>query len=114
MDDLTKLPNEFLPAIDDLPGELPDLARTIEALFPGLGVRVTLALEQRYRGTPVYFHNADGIRRRVRNQRIIERYSSGERADDIARSVGMSSRQIWNILGEVPGVDDNRQMKLFG
>lgn len=75
---------------------------------------MVLALEQRYRGTPVYFHSADGIRRRVRNQRISERCSSGERADDIARSVGMSSRQIWNILGEVPGaVEDNRQLKLF-
>lgn len=113
MDDLAKLPNEFLPTIDELPGELAALARAIEAVEPGLGVRLALALEAEFRGTSVYFHNADAIRRRVRDQRIVERYTAGEKVDDIARSVGMSSRHIWNILGREPMVEDNRQLKLF-
>jgi Mor family transcriptional regulator len=113
MDDLTKLPDEFLPKIDELPGELATLARTIEAVAPGLGVRLTLVLESAFRGTAVYFHNVDNLRRKVRDQRIIERYNAGERVDDIARSVGKSSRHIWNILGREPGLEDERQLKLF-
>jgi len=113
MDDLTKLPDEFLPKADELPGELAALAKVIESVAPGLGVRLTLVLESAYRGTPVYFHNVDDLRRKVRDRRIIERYSAGERVDDIARSVGMSSRHVWNILGREPGGEDTRQMKLF-
>jgi Mor family transcriptional regulator len=113
MDDLSKLPEEFLPNIEDLPGELGQLARDISTISPDKAIRITLLLEQRYRGTSLYFHNCDAIRRRVRNIKIIERYNGGERVEDIARSVGKSARQIWNILGKEPGVEDNRQMKLF-
>ena len=114
MDDLTKLPDEYLPEIDDLPGELAQLAREIAVFVgPKMAVRIVLLLERSYRGTSIYFHNVDAIRRRVRNQKIIERYSAGERVDDIARSIGMSSRQVWNILGNEPDVEDVRQMKLF-
>ena len=114
MDDLTKLPAEFLPQANELPGELSQLAREISSVLgPEMAVRITLLLEQRYRGTSVSFHNADAIRRRVRDRRIVERFNAGERADDIARSVGMSSRHVWNILGREPVVEDNRQLKLF-
>jgi len=114
MDDLTKLPDEFLPEIDDLPGELQPLARAIaELLGPKMAVRLVLHLEQLYRGTAIYFHNADAIRRRVRDRRIVERYNSGERVDDIARSAGISARHVWNILGREPDVEDTRQMRLF-
>ncbi len=113
MDDLTKLPDEFLPEIDELPGELAPLSREIATVAPHLAVRIALILEQKYRGTSIYFHNVDGLRRKVRDRRIIERYSARETVDDIARSVGLSSRQVWNILGREPGVEDNRQLKLF-
>jgi Mor family transcriptional regulator len=114
MDDLTKLPDDYLPEIDDLPGELAQLAREIAQVLPDKqAVRLVLLLEQRYRGTAVYFHNADAIRRKVRNARIVERYTTGERVDDIARSTNMSSRHIWNILGCEPVLEDTRQMKLF-
>ena len=113
MDDLTKLPDEYLPAIDDLPGELAQLAREIASVCPEMAVRIVLLLERSYRGTSIYFHNVDAIRRRVRNARIIARYTEGERVDDIARSIGMSSRQVWNILGNEPDVEDGRQLKLF-
>ncbi len=42
-----------------------------------------------------------------------EAVSAGQRVDDIARDLGLSSRQIWNILGTEPEVEDNRQLKLF-
>lgn len=114
MDDLTKLPDEYLPQIDDLPGELAQLARVIARLVgPVLAVRIVLLLEQAYRGTSIYMHNTDGLRRKARNARIVERYNAGERADDIARSVGMSSRQVWNILGNEPELEDTRQLRLF-
>ena len=114
MDDLTELPDEYLPKIDDLPGELAQLAREI-AVITGdeQAVRIVLHLEQQFRGTAVYFHNLDQLRRKVRDRTIIERYTAGEKADDIARSVGRSSRQIWNILGREPHIEDSRQLSLW-
>lgn len=113
MDDLTRLPDAYLPEINDLPGDLAMLARVIEAAAPGYGVRLALALEAEFRGTTIYIHNVDALRRRVRDMRIIERYNAGERVEDIARSVFMSSRHVRNILGREPGVEDNRQLKMF-
>jgi Mor family transcriptional regulator len=114
MDDLTKLPDDYLPEINDLPGELAQLAREIALVLPEKqAVRLVLLLEEKYRGTSLYFHNVDALRRKVRNARIVERYTEGERVDDIARSTNMSSRHVWNILGREPDLEDTRQMKLF-
>jgi Mor family transcriptional regulator len=113
IDDLTKLPDELIPRIEDLPGDLAQLAMIVEEIMPGKGVVTVLRMEKEYRGTAIYFHNLDGLRRRVRDAWIIERYNSGEKVADIARDprIGLSARQVWNILGREPV--DERQLKLF-
>jgi Mor family transcriptional regulator len=112
-DDLTKLPAEFMPEIDALPGDLAQLAKIIDEVVPGMGVRIVLRLEKEYRGTGIYFHNLDGFRRRVRDAWVRSRADGGEKVKDIARDprVGLCARQVWNILGTEPV--DERQLKLF-
>ena len=106
-----EIADEFLPTIEELPGDLGHLARVIEGLVPGKGVRIVLALADEYRGTTVYFHNIDWLKRRQRDIGIIARYDGGERVADIARDVSLSERQVWKILGREPGED--KQMRLF-
>ena len=102
-----------MPSVDDLPGDLARLARIIEEIAPGCGVKAVLRVAVEYRGTPLYIRSLDELSRKVRNAWIIRRYESGERVNDIARdpAVGLSARQVWNVLGKEP-VDD-RQLKLF-
>ncbi len=109
--DLTKLPRKHWPTIDELPGELANVARIIDSVAPGKGVEAVMQLEKRYESVMVYIHTLDPVRRRLRNRWIIERYTAGEKVSDIARDVGLSSRQIWTILGRDP--DNDRQLKLF-
>lgn len=105
------LPDDSLPAICELPGDLNPLAEVLERIVPGKGVRITLLLAEEYRGTAVYFHNDDWLKRKLRDQRIVERYNEGERVADIARDVKLSASHVWKILGREPGED--KQLPLF-
>jgi Mor family transcriptional regulator len=113
IEDLSNLPEDLLPEIKDLPGDLAHLATVIESVAPGLGVRLVLRLVAEYRGTGIYFHNTDWLKRRIRDAWIIERYNRGERVVEIARDpmIGLSDRQVWTIIGRSP--DEDKQMKLF-
>ncbi len=102
---------ENLPTLEELPGDLPELAKLIDEMVPGHGVRVVMRLAREYRSTYVYFHNLDALERKKRDIEIIKRYEGGERPADIARDVELSERQVWKILGREPGED--KQMKLF-
>ncbi len=110
-DDLTKLPPELMPTIEELPGDLRRIAEIIDEVAPGCGVLAGLRLEAEYRGTAAYFHNMDEWRRKLRNNWIRRRYDQGGRPNDIAREANLAIRQFWNIVGCEP-VDD-RQLKLF-
>lgn len=109
--DLTKLPQEFWPTIDELPGELARVAKIIDSVAPGKGVAAVMHLEKVYESSPLYFHTLQPVRRRLRDKWIIERYNNGDRVPDIARDVALSTRQIWSILGRGPV--DGKQLKLF-
>jgi Mor family transcriptional regulator len=111
IDDLTKLPDELIPRIEDLPGDLAQLAMIVEEIMPGKGVVTVLRMEKEYRGTAIYFHNLDGLRRKVRDTCIKARYDNGVRVPEIARWARLSERQVWTILGKDPG--EERQLKLF-
>ncbi len=110
-ENLPSIPAEYQPGIEDLPGDLSQLARFIEEMVPGQGVRVVLKLAEEYRGTSIYFHNLDSLKRRIRDIEIIRRYDNGERPADIARDVSLSERQVWKILGR--DTEEDRQMRLF-
>jgi len=89
---------ECQPAINDLPGDLSHLAEIIESVCPTKGVEITLAIAQEFRGTSLYLHNIDGLKRVIRNRWIIEQYTKGKRVSDLARKIGLSTRQVRTIL----------------
>ena len=99
MDKITDLPKKYYPTINELPGDLCQIAQIIEAVCPSKGVEATLAISQAFRGTEVYFRNMDNICRKARNTWLVEQYSSGQRVADLARKIGLSERQVWNIIG---------------
>ncbi len=110
-DEWKKLPPDMFPRIEELPGDLSRLAQIIEALAPGLGVAIVLRIAGAFRGTTIYCHNMDALTRKVRDRWVRDHYDAGGRVPDLARSVGLSERRVWEILGTAP-VDD-RQLRLF-
>ena len=108
MDDL---PADLYPTIEELPGDLSQVAAIIEKMAPGLGVKITLLLAGRFRGTTSYWHNVDALTRKARDRWVREHFDRGERVPDMARTVRLSERRVWAILGTEP-VDD-RQGRLW-
>lgn len=86
-----EIPEEFIPEVEDLTGDLRDVAQVI-------GVGLTLKLAQAFRGTSVYFRNIDHIIRKRRNMCIREAYDQGARVNNLARDFKLSKRQIETIL----------------
>lgn len=109
--ELEHIPDDLIPEIGELPGDLSQLAKAIDEIVPGFGVKVVMRIAEEFRGTYIYFHNNDAIKRKARDRRIIDMYDNGRRVPEIARYVRLSERQVWNILGKEPG--DDRQLKLF-
>jgi Mor family transcriptional regulator len=87
-----KLADEDIPSIEELPGDLPEIAEII-------GVPQTLKLANRFRGSSVYFHTMDNILRQHRNKAIRKEYDDGVTVPKIARKYRLSVRNIWLILG---------------
>ncbi len=107
-----ELPKNMLPTIDELPGDLSAVAAVIEEHAPGQGVDITLALVQHFRGTYIYCHNVDAIKRAARDRWIKQQRDAGMTVPEIARAVGLGERRVWIITGE-PDVESNGQLKLF-
>lgn len=108
---LKQLPADMYPAIHELPGDLARLAAIVEQIAPGKGVEATMLIAQEFRGTTIYCHNIDSLGRKARDRRVRERFDAGERVPDIARTVNLSERRVWEILGQAPV--DERQGRLF-
>jgi Mor family transcriptional regulator len=106
-----KLPPGMFPRIEELPGDLSLIAATIEKYAPGQGVAITLALAAIFRGTTSYWHNMDALGRKVRDRWMREQFDQGVRVPQIARTVGLSERQAWEIMGKLP-IND-KQGRLF-
>ena len=102
----------MMPGIEELPGDLKRLAEVLEESAPGHGVRLALVIEENFRGTYLRINNIDHLRRRWRDQEIKRRYDQGEAVIDIARSVGLCDRQIWNVL-KTPDARPDKQMRMF-
>jgi hypothetical protein len=106
-----EIPPDLLPAPEDLPGGLPEVAEVI-------GVEDTLRLAQRFRAMSVYFHNIDDLLLKIRDRGLRERYDrmlqsmSGEAAVRIlAREIKRSTRQVKNIVNAVE--PEERQLGLW-
>lgn len=117
MSNVVDIPEEYLPKIDELPGELPRIAKVIEGRYPGMGVPITLLLAQTYPGQPIYLHGVKKITDAVRNDAIRAKYDLGFTVKQLATDTGLSTRQVERILVQA-GSDrkkefEARQGRLF-
>lgn len=94
------IPEEYWPAVGELPGDLSRLAEIIESHAQAKGVKIALAIADEFRGTYIYCRNMDELRRKARNRWIIDQYGKGIRVPEIARKVRLCERQVWSILGQ--------------
>ncbi len=99
------LPDECLPELDELSGDLRMLAEKV-------GVRKALEISELFNGTParLYGHHRWVVRQRDREMRK-EYDRGGISVVDLARKYKVSERQAYTILGQEPGED--RQLRLF-
>lgn len=116
MTKIIDLPEDYLPSIDELPGELPRIARVVERYFPGLGVKVALVLAEAYPGQPLYLHNVKGLKRRVRDDAVRAKYDQGAKVKELATQTGLSTRHIERILACASSGKklEEKQLRLFG
>ncbi|WP_310598825.1 Mor transcription activator family protein [Desulfobulbus sp.] len=114
---LTGLPEQYRPPIDELPGHMQVIARAMEMDFPGLGVLITLALAQRVGGGPVYIHKMDKLMLSWRNDQIIAMYDRGGiTIRELAWMWRLSQSSIEKILAQ-PSTGqkalEEKQLRLF-
>ena len=114
-DRVIEIPEEYLPTIEEMPGELLMVAEGVEEVWPGYGVKVALLLGQLFPGVPVYMHNVKDLVRRIRNDAIHKEKDQGSTIKMLAIKYNLSTRQIENILAVQPGQEvlKSRQKSLF-
>lgn len=102
---IEQMPDDVLPAITDLTGDLYILAEMV-------GVRKALEISERFDSTPIRLYGHKKWLRRWRDQCMREEYDQGNiTVVELARRHNMGERQTFNILGKEP-VDD-RQLSLW-
>ena len=102
---IDNLPDDALPDIDELSGDLRLLAEKV-------GVRLALEISAVFDGTPARFYGHNRYIRRWRDRQMRSEYDKGKiSVIDLARKYGVSERHTYNILGMAPG--DERQLRLF-
>jgi len=107
------IPDEYRPAIEELPGDLQRIAEHIELHRPGRGVEITLLLAQIFRGQNLYIRNIDYLLRQIRDDAIRAEYDrGGVTGRELATRWGLSQRMVEKILASA-GKEDGRQLNLF-
>ena len=103
-DDIIRLPDDALPKIEELTGDLRLLAEIT-------GVPLALAVAQVLGGTMLRIPKGDKWIRRWRDRCIRREYDQGVPVAALARKYRLTDRQIWNILGTAE--PDGRQMRMW-
>lgn len=104
-EDIITLPEDALPGLDELTGDLRIVAEVV-------GVAKALELAQRFHGVPIRVWNAKKFIRRYRNRCLRRDYDRGGISGiKLAQKYRLTERQIWNILGSPE--PDTRQMGLW-
>jgi Mor family transcriptional regulator len=112
---IVRLPAEYIPEIDELPGDLARIAAAIDEALPGRGVELTLIIAQVFPGQPLYIRNIEYLIRRRRDDAIRDRYDQGGVTMlALACEYQLSLARIKQILA-VPGEkeEEGKQLKLF-
>jgi len=102
-DHIIRLPDDALPEIKELTGDLRLLAEIV-------GVAKALEVGQVFCSTPIRCYNVHKWLRRWRDRQI-RQDSEHLSGIELARKYRLSDRQIWNILGSPE--PDERQGKLW-
>jgi hypothetical protein len=103
-----ELPDDALPALEDLDGDLRLLAEKIG------DVRKALEIGQLIGSTPLRLTGVGKWLRRHRDRCMRREYDTGEiTGEALARKYKLGDRQVWNILGSGDEAVDARQMGLF-
>ena len=93
-DDIMRLPEEALPRLEDLSGDLRLLAEVT-------GVRLALAAGLVFSDTTIRLHGVRTCIRVLEWKMIRAEYDQGGvTGAQLARKYGMTERTIWKILGE--------------
>lgn len=113
---LIHIPDEYLPEIDELPGDLKRIAAEVDLHRPGDGVEIALLLGQLFPGIPLYMHNIDKLARAIRDDAIrVEYDAGGTTIRELALKYGRSTRRIEQILNQAPSQKElkKKQGSLF-
>lgn len=109
---VVEVPEQYRPAIEELPGDLQRIAEHIDEHRPGQGVPLTLFLAQVFRGQNLYLRNIDFLLREIRDDAIRQAYDQGAKIKDLALTWGLSTRMVEYILAK-PGKKEENQLQLF-
>ena len=117
MPEISRIPAEYLPPIDELPGDMHVLAAGMEERFPGMGVLIVLALAEITGGQWVYIRKMEGPVLSWRNDAIRAMYDrGGVTGRELARIWRLSQSSIEKILAK-PATSQrelaDKQLKLF-
>ncbi|MBU0944255.1 MAG: hypothetical protein KJ804_12355 [Proteobacteria bacterium] len=113
MSKVVKIPEEYWPEIDALPGDLAFIARGLEQYLPGSGVQVTLILAQVFKGQPLYIRGIEELLLKIRNDAIRKEYDSGAKVKELAFKFDLSVRWVEDILAREEQSQEDKQMRLF-
>lgn len=115
MSKIIEIPEEYLPEIDDLPGDLRRIARGVEDVWPDMGVKVAIMLAQVFKGVAIYPRNIDPLLLRIRDDAIRKEYDRGAKVKDLAIKNGLCTRTIENVLSQAPSQEElkSRQYSLW-
>lgn len=102
--DVIELPEDALPDLDKLSGDLHMLAELV-------GVGMALRIAQAFGGTPIRIYGVGKWLRRHRDRCIRRDSDKGVSAVELGRKYRLSERHIWNILGSPE--PEERQIKMF-
>jgi len=110
---VVKIPEEYWPEIDALPGDLAFIARGLEQYLPGSGVQVALILAQVFKGQPLYIRGIEELLLKIRNDAIRKEYDSGVKVKELAFKFDLSVRWVEDILAREEQSPAEKQMRLF-
>lgn len=108
-----RLPDDALPALVELPGDMRRVAEIIRPFMASdrAAVQAIFLLSSEFRGTNIYCRGLEEWRRTWRDRQIRAEYDRGDKVPEIARRWELSERWVWDILGRLPEADN--QLKLW-
>ncbi|MHB1183375.1 MAG: Mor transcription activator family protein [Desulfobulbia bacterium] len=113
-DNIIELPDDALPDISELEGDLRLLAEDLAVATKDkvAGVRLALFVSQRLGGTPLRLYTGRKWILRHRDKCMRRDYDRGNiTVVALARKYNMCERQAYNVLGQAD--PDTRQMKMW-